>query len=152
MVVPILQLLTNIDTILNEENPLSLKYMMYGVHDLQIINLLTLLGYYLMDPENFWSQNTLKPPSYNASIRFEVLQRVLFTEHDPDEISKPLVRVIFDDVELPLDFCSSSEIRALTLCDLKDFIDKVYGMLRYKNLEDRKVLCQKSLSDLQETD
>ena len=75
---PILELLGNIDSLLVEENPLTLRYFFYAVHDLQLIHFLILLDYIELGEGTKWSKGSIKPPTFNASLRFEVLQNPLY--------------------------------------------------------------------------
>ena len=147
---PILELLGNIDSLLVEENPLTLRYFFYAVHDLQLIHFLILLDYIELGEGAKWSKGSVRPPAFNASLRFEILQNPLYAEDDPDSTNLPLIRVVYDDEEIALNFCSSFETNAATLCDLDDFIDKVKGKLRFKD-QDKDLmdqLCKSTVAEM----
>ena len=147
---PILELLGNIDSLLVEENPLTLRYFFYAVHDLQLIHFLILLDYIELGEGAKWSKGSVRPPAFNASLRFEILQNPLYAEDDPESTNLPLIRVIYDDEEIALNFCSSFETNAATLCDLDDFIDKVKGKLRFKD-QDKDLmdqLCKSTVAEM----
>ena len=56
---PLLELLSNVDSILVQENPLTLRYFYYAVHDLQLIHFLILLGYFELGEGVKWSHTSL---------------------------------------------------------------------------------------------
>ena len=43
---PILEVLGNVEKLITEENPLTLKYIFFVMHDINLIHMLTVLDYY----------------------------------------------------------------------------------------------------------
>lgn len=80
---PILQTLANLDTAVREENPVTLKYLFVGLHDVNLAHLLSSLGYY----HDLASEQSSHLPGidFNSSIRFEVWEKEMYADESLDE-------------------------------------------------------------------
>ena len=73
---PIAQTLENLNALIREENPLTLKYLYFATHDLYLVHMLSSLGYYSdEDDPTLWQD--VRGVSFNASLRFEIYETTL---------------------------------------------------------------------------
>ena len=93
------------------ENPLTLKYLYLAVHDLNIVHLLTVMGYF-DDTAEIWGA------SFNASVRFEVYQTEPSPYESLDDGPMTFIRVLYDETVIP---CS----QGVFLCPLGAFINEI---------------------------
>lgn len=71
--------LSNILTMIEEENPLTLRYLYVALHDINLVHILGILGYYSdHDDPTLWE--TVGGVDMNSSVRFEVHETVMYTE------------------------------------------------------------------------
>ena len=91
-------MLTNVCSLITEENPLTLKYLFVALHDINLVHMLTVLNeiHSASDDTSF-----VTPIDFNDSLRFELFRTRLFTEDDPNAKSTPYVKVLFEDEVLP---------------------------------------------------
>ena len=68
---PTLKLLKNVNKLLKEENPLTLRYLFIAMHDINLIDMLAAMGY---DFSNQQSQGEYRGVDFNDSLRFEVYE------------------------------------------------------------------------------
>jgi hypothetical protein len=69
LLTPLSLVLSNVHTIIRNRHPLTMKYLIHSLHDLNIAQALNFLGYY-SSPEAY---KTSQPIDFLASIRFEVI-------------------------------------------------------------------------------
>lgn len=84
MLEPLAQVLGNVKTLGEEGREILPKYIVHGVHDLNLAQLLKFVGYYQL------YKDKAKPIVFASSIRFELLQ-------SKSKSSDFKIRVIFDD-------------------------------------------------------
>ena len=109
---PVEQLLTNVEEYVAEESPMTLRYLFIAAHDLTLAHLLHGLGHF--DKE--WS--SVAGLDFNASLRYEVFQTVLYTESDPEAKPEAFLRVTLDDQPLT------------ALCRVSELIEEVQARFR----------------------
>ena len=115
---PILDTFRNLESLISEENPITLRYLYVSLHDINLAHLLASIGYY-SGPENY---NYIPGVDFNSSVRFEIMEKVIFADDEQfslDEKPIPYIRMYFDELALPCDAKNN------TICPLSPFIDSV---------------------------
>lgn len=87
---------------IREENPLTLRYLLIALHDINLVHILGVLGYYsdVDDPEHWGNVGGV---DLNSSVRFEIYDTIMFTEESVDLQPKAFIKIIFDDVAIACD-------------------------------------------------
>ena len=100
---PIMQTLTNVDRLIRAENPLTLKYLYIAMHDLNLANVLTVLGYFSdlsiegTASRSTWTSEEVQGVSFNNSVRFEVYQTVPNANDSLDNEPQAFIKVLFNE-------------------------------------------------------
>ena len=68
--------MSNVELLIREENPLTLKYLYFAMHDINLVHMLATLGYFSEDASGAW--NNVIGVDFNSSIRFEVYETVMY--------------------------------------------------------------------------
>ena len=117
------------------ENPLTLRYLYVALHDLNLVHMLSALGYY----NSYLDWSKLSGVDFGSSLRFEIYETTMFTENELDSQPVPYVKIIFDEKVLKCDKDSDDYI-----CELGAFLTRMKEQAIIADTNEVQKLCQEA--------
>ena len=90
------------------------------MHDINLVNILTVLDYYSDQEEGAARWRDVSPVDFNSSVRFEVYQTEPSAHDSLDNAPQTFVKILFDDAVIPCD----PQTWAIS-CPLKPFLERI---------------------------